>query len=82
MQADVVLDRAMAESLKRIRWARGLTLEQCAAAIDAQVLAYMAKERGRAPFKPDEFQRLMNLLKIEADDLARWAAACAATSAK
>ena len=62
----VLLSRSSADTLRDVRWALGLSMDECAAALHTTVLDYLAKERGRKPFAAEEFAVLLSLLAIDA----------------
>ncbi|MEQ1613080.1 MAG: hypothetical protein ABL904_10045 [Hyphomicrobiaceae bacterium] len=68
---DILVDRGTAEALRHLRWSRGLSMDQCAAAIDVPLLQFLAKERGRTPFTRLEFRLLLDVLQTTEADLEK-----------
>lgn len=73
----ILVDRTTAETLRHVRWSRGLSMNQCAEIMDIPLLEFLAKERGRIEFSRDEYRKLLEFLKVTETDLRRPAPALA-----
>ena len=67
--SDVRLDDKTAECLREMRWARGRSMEQCARRLEISLTDFLAKERGRTCFTPEEFRTLLDYLDVDAKQL-------------
>lgn len=58
-------------SMRELRWSKGLTAEQCAAALDLELLDFMSLERGRSVFTESQRTALAELLDVSPADLVQ-----------
>lgn len=65
----VVLGGSKSLTLRRLRWSRGVSIEQCAAAMGMDVRQFVLKESGRSDFTPEEFAELALLLDLVPESL-------------
>ena len=58
-------------SMRELRWAKGVTAEQCAAALNLELFDFMSLERGRTVFTEDQRTALAELLDVSPADLVQ-----------